>query len=267
MSLARSLRSAARRARGLAELARRSPPESWERRLALEVHGRRRPRAPRSRRSTSSSPRSSTRLDAGDRWPRGGAPARAARPRCSWLTLSFLAQRRAPRSSRSSWARGRRRVASVAAGGPPRRAPRDGSARRSTRSSTSPWGTRRSRHSGAIRRSAPGPCGRLPERLALSPGAQVTRVALLDRLDDVRVPSRTLVPCPLRVHVRSRIRLRRSLRPGARLRLPRAIAIGRPLRPPSLRRPFGMTQQHPHRPRRAPGSGQMTAVMRAMPHR
>ncbi|WP_437543004.1 hypothetical protein WME97_31945 [Sorangium sp. So ce367] len=89
MSLARSLRALPGEAR-LAELARRSPPESWERRLALEVMAAADPRA-KIAAANELLAEIEQRLDAGAGWPR--AAARLSALAALFLaTLSYLAQ-------------------------------------------------------------------------------------------------------------------------------------------------------------------------------
>lgn len=89
MSLARSLRALPVEAR-LAELARRSPPESWERRLALEVMAAADPRA-KIAAANELLAEVEQRLDAGAGWPRAAARL-SALAALLLATLSYLAQ-------------------------------------------------------------------------------------------------------------------------------------------------------------------------------
>lgn len=89
MSLARSLRALPGEAR-LAELARRSPPESWERRLALEVMAAADPRA-KIAAANELLAEVEQRLDAGAGWPRAAARL-SALSALLLATLSFLAR-------------------------------------------------------------------------------------------------------------------------------------------------------------------------------
>ncbi len=88
-ALARSLRALPGEAR-LAELARRSPPESWERRLALAVISAADPRA-KIAAANDLLVELEQRLDAGAGWPRAAARL-SALAALLLATLSFLAQ-------------------------------------------------------------------------------------------------------------------------------------------------------------------------------
>ncbi|WP_437808395.1 hypothetical protein [Sorangium sp. So ce1078] len=88
-ALARSLRALPGEAR-LAELARRSPPESWERRLALEVMSAADPRA-KIAAANDLLVELEQRLDVGAGWPRASARL-SALAALLLATLSFLAQ-------------------------------------------------------------------------------------------------------------------------------------------------------------------------------
>ncbi|AUX35327.1 MULTISPECIES: hypothetical protein [Sorangium] len=88
-ALARSLRALPAEAR-LSELARRSPPESWERRLALEVMSAADPRA-KIAAANDLLAELEQRLDAGAGWPRAAARL-SALAALLLATLSFLAQ-------------------------------------------------------------------------------------------------------------------------------------------------------------------------------
>ncbi|WP_437596693.1 hypothetical protein WMF28_29440 [Sorangium sp. So ce590] len=88
-ALARSLRALPGEAR-LTELARRSPPESWERRLALEVMSAADPRA-KIAAANDLLVELEQRLDAGAGWPRAAARL-SALAALLLATLSFLAR-------------------------------------------------------------------------------------------------------------------------------------------------------------------------------